>query len=115
MTTEKEQEVFSLVIERYQHGASENDIRAAFQDFLQTAGVAALVDMRTEAPPGAGYAGQMDLYVHNTCIEFKTDILRSGAPNPEHIAQLDGYIENLLIMTNPCVKAPKGRSHERFN
>ena len=96
MTTEKEQEAFNLVIERYRTGASENDIRAAFQDFMQTARIATLAEMKTEAPPGAGHAGRMDLYVHNTCIEFKTDILRSGAPNPEHVAQLDGYIESLL-------------------
>lgn len=96
MTTNKEQVSFNLVIERYWTGASESDIRAAFQDFMQTAGVAALAEMTTEAPPGTGNAGRMDLYVHNTCIEFKTDILQSGGPNPEHVAQLDRYIENLL-------------------
>jgi len=96
MTTQSEQEAFSLVLERYRTGASENDIRAAFQDFMQTADIATLAEMKTEAPPGTGNPGRMDLYVHNTCIEFKTDILRSGSPNPEHVAQLDGYIENLL-------------------
>ena len=35
--------------------------------------------MTTEVPPGGGNAGRMDLYVHNTCIEFKRDILRAGA------------------------------------
>ena len=30
MTSNNEQEAFSLVIERQQHGASENDIRFAF-------------------------------------------------------------------------------------
>ena len=38
----------------------------------------------------------MDLYVHNTCIEFKTNILRGGAPDPEYVAQLDGYLKSLL-------------------
>ena len=38
----------------------------------------------------------MDLYVHNTCIEFKTNILRGGAPDQEYVAQLDGYLKNLL-------------------
>ena len=96
MTTDKEQEAFILVIERHRNGASENDIRAAFQRFAETAGIADLSEMTTEAPPGIGNSGRMDLYVHNTCIEFKTDILRNGVPNPEHVAQLDGYIENLL-------------------
>ena len=38
----------------------------------------------------------MDLYVHNTCIEFKTNILRGGVPDQEYVAQLDGYLKNLL-------------------
>ncbi len=96
MTNDKEQEAFILVIERHRNGASENDIRAAFQRFAETADIADLSEMTTEAPPETGNAGRMDLYVHNTCIEFKTDILRNGVPNPEHVAQLDGYIENLL-------------------
>ncbi|MDE2787656.1 MAG: N-6 DNA methylase [Chloroflexota bacterium] len=96
MATEKEQETFGLVIDRHRSGDTENDIRLAFIRFMETAGIADLPDMATEGPPGVGHAGRMDLYVHNTCIEFKTDILRNGAPNPEHVAQLDGYIENLL-------------------
>lgn len=96
MISNKEQEAFSLVIERQKDGAPENDIRFAFQTFMVAAGLARADEMSTEAPPGAGNPGRMDLYVHNTCIEFKTDILRGGAPNPEHVAQLDGYIENLL-------------------
>ena len=38
----------------------------------------------------------MDLYVHNTCIEFKTNIVRNGLPIHADVAQLDGYLENLL-------------------
>ena len=38
----------------------------------------------------------MDLYVHNTCIEFKTNIVRNGQPVLDNIAQLDGYLESLL-------------------
>ena len=91
-----EQEAFSLVIERHRNAASEDDIRAAFQRFAETSGIATLGEMAREAPPRAGHAGRMDLYVHNTCIEFKRDILRNGSPNPEHVAQLDGYIESLL-------------------
>ena len=96
MTTSKEQEAFSLVVERHKSSASENDIRTAFQRFMETAGVAAVSEMTTERPPGVGNPGRMDLYVHNTCIEFKTNILRGGAPDPEYVAQLDGYLKNLL-------------------
>ena len=96
MTTSKEQEAFGLVVERHKSGASENDIRNAFQRFMETAGVAAASEMTTERPPGVGNPGRMDLYVHNTCIEFKTNILRGGVPDQEYVAQLDGYLKNLL-------------------
>ena len=96
MTTDKEQEAFSLVVERQKNSASENDIRNAFQRFMETAGIAAASEMTTEVPPGQGNPGRMDLYVHNTCIEFKTNIVRNGQPVPDNIAQLDGYLESLL-------------------
>ena len=96
MTTSKEQEAFGLVVECQKSSASENDIRNAFQRFMETAGVAEASEMTTERPPGVGNPGRMDLYVHNTCIEFKTNILRGGAPDPEYVAQLDGYLKNLL-------------------
>ena len=92
MTTEKEQEAFGLVVQRQKSGASENDIRAAFQRFMETAGVAALAETTTEGPPGIGNPGRMDLYVHNTCIEFKKDIVRNGLPVRGYVAQLDGYL-----------------------
>ena len=96
MTTSKEQEAFGLVVERHKSSASENDIRNAFQRFMETAGVAAASEMTTERPPGVGNPGRMDLYVHNTCIEFKTNILRGGAADQEYVDQLDGYLKNLL-------------------
>ena len=96
MTTSKEQEAFGLVVERHQSGASENDIRTAFQRFMETAGVAEASEMTTERPPGVGNPGRMDLYVHNTCIEFKTNSVRNGVPIPGDVAQLDGYLKSLL-------------------
>ena len=96
MTTDREREAFGLVVERHRLSASENDIRAAFQRFMETAGVAPLAEQTTEGPPGIGNPGRMDLYVHNTCIEFKTDSVRNGIPIPVYVAQLDGYLENLL-------------------
>ena len=96
MTTSNEQEAFSLVIERQANGATENDIRYAFQRFMEVARVATAAEMSTEGPPGLGNPGRMDLYVHNTCIEFKTNILQAGQPHGGYVSQLDGYIENLL-------------------
>ena len=102
MTTasDKEREAFGLVVERHKGGATENDIRYAFQRFMETAGLATAADMSTEGPPGIGNPGRMDLYVHNTCIEFKTEILQHGVPNPEYVDQLRGYLNNLLKAGN---------------
>ena len=36
MTTEKEQEAFGLVVDRHKNATSENDIRTAFQRFMET-------------------------------------------------------------------------------
>ena len=96
MTTNKEQEAFGLVLERHKSSASENDIRAAFQRFMETASIVALAETTTEGPPGLGNPGRMDLYVHNTCVEFKKDIVRNGLPVRGYIDQLDGYLESLL-------------------
>ena len=95
-TATSEQEALGLVIGRHNGGASENDIRTAFQRFMETTGLAAAHEMSTEVPPGLGNPGRMDLYIHNTCIEFKTFILRDGSPNPGYVTQLDGYLERLL-------------------
>ncbi len=95
-TSNSELDAFALVIKHYRDGSSESDIRGAFQNFLDKAGVASWADMSTEAPPGPDGHGRMDLYIHNTCIEFKKEILRNGIPIPENITQLDGYLEDLL-------------------
>ena len=91
-----ESETFASVIRCHNDGASENDIRTAFQFFAVVAGIAGHNEMKTEAPPGPGGQGRMDLYVHNTCIEFKTDIFRNGSIHPPYVAQLDGYIDQLV-------------------
>ena len=90
-----EVDAFELIMNHHNSGSSENDVRYAFQRFLEAAGIAAAEEMRTEAPPGQSGGGRMDLYVHNTCIEFKRDIMQAGRVNPEDIAQLDGYIRQL--------------------
>ena len=96
MTTEKEQEAFGLVIENHKKATSENDIRYAFQRFMEMAAMATASEMSTEGPPGTGNPGRMDLYIHNTCIEFKKFIVRDGVPIPGYITQLDGYLESLF-------------------
>ncbi len=90
-------DAFGLVVESHRRAASENDVRTAFQRFLEVAGLAPLTTQRTEAPPGAGVSGRMDLYIPGRCcFEFKTDIRLRGAADPAHVDQLDGYLEALL-------------------
>ena len=60
MTTDKEQKAFGLVLERHKSSSSENDIRTAFQRFMETAGLAAASEMTTEIQPGQGNPGSMD-------------------------------------------------------
>ena len=94
--TNPEIDAFGLVITRHRNGDSENDIRTAFQFFLEKAGIASLDDMYTETPPGPFSRDRIDLYVHNTCIEFKRDIIRAGVVNQDDIDQLDKYIRQLV-------------------
>ena len=100
MATDLEREAFGLVVERNRLSASENDVRYAFQRFMETAGIAEASEMFTEVRPGLGNPGRMDLYVHNTCIEFKTDSVRNGLPIPDFVSQLDRYLESLLKAGN---------------
>ena len=92
----EEYEAFGEILNRHKNGDSENDIRTAFQFFLEKADIASLSDMSTEYPPGPFTRDRMDLYLHNTCIEFKKDIIHAGKVNPADIAQLDGYIKQLV-------------------
>ena len=91
-----EESAFALVIQRHNEGASENDIRVAFMEFLRITGIADIADMSTEKPPGFHHQKRIDLYVYNTCIEFKKDILRRNTINSDAMSQLDGYIANLV-------------------
>ncbi|MYA61316.1 MAG: hypothetical protein F4X94_01905, partial [Dehalococcoidia bacterium] len=62
--TNPEYDAFGQVIARHQNGDSENDIRTAFQFFLEKAGIAGLDEMYTETPPGPFSRDRIDLYVH---------------------------------------------------
>ena len=86
-------EYLGKLLERHQLGASENDIRSAFRDFLIRTGIADdESEIVTETAPAADSRNKVDLYLRNTYVEFKKSILRGGAIDPEAIAQLDGYI-----------------------
>ena len=91
----EEYEAFEQVVFRHRVGGSESDIRIAFILFMEKAGIASHSEMTTESPAGHSL-DRVDLYVYNTCIEFKKDIIRGGRINPDDIAQLDNYIKQLV-------------------
>ena len=95
-TITPEQEAFATVIERHNSGVAEENIATAFQVFMAAAGIAPHSAMVAQERPGPDGKGRMDLYVYNTCIEFKKDILVHGAISQADIKQLDGYIEQLV-------------------
>ncbi len=99
------------MLQRHKRGEEEANIRSAFRDFLLETGLARAEDMREEANPGADSSDRVDLYVHNTVIEFKRNIMVRGAVRDDAIKQLDGYLSQLLesgsgehngILTDGC-------------
>ena len=95
-TRTREQEAFATVIERHNSGVAEENIATAFQVFMAEAGIAPHSAMTAQERPGPDGKGRMDLYVYNTCIEFKKDILVHSSINQADIKQLDGYIDQLV-------------------
>ena len=92
----EEEKALALVIQRHNRVSSENDIRVAFMEFLRISDIAEISNMSTETPPGVHNPGHMDLYVYNTCIEFKRNLIRKNAIDPEAVSQLDRYLELLV-------------------
>lgn len=86
-------EYLGKLLERHRDGASENDIRSAFRDFLVRTGIASdEMEIVTETRPSADSRSKVDLYIRNTYIEFKRSILKGSAVDPDAVEQLDGYI-----------------------
>ena len=86
-------EYHAKLLERNINGASENDIRSAFRDFLLRTGIAAdESEIKTETRPAADSRNKVDLYLRNTYVEFKRSVIKGNAIDPDAIAQLDGYI-----------------------
>ncbi len=86
-------EYFGKILDRHNQGASENDIRSAFRDFLVRTGIASdESEIVTETRPAQDSRSKVDLYLRNTYVEFKRSIIKGGSIDPDAIAQLDGYI-----------------------
>ena len=86
-------EYLGKLLERHGDGASENDIRNAFRDFLVRTGIASdESEITTETRPAADSRNKVDLYIRNTYVEIKRSILKGTIIDPEAVDQLDGYI-----------------------
>ncbi len=81
------------LLDQHNEGASESDIRIAFRDFLIQSDIALdESEIRTETRPAADSRNKVDLYIRNTYVEFKRNIITGGVIDPGHIEQLDNYI-----------------------
>ena len=86
-------EYFGKVLDRHDSGASENDIRNAFRDFLVRTGIAGdESEIVTETRPAQDSRSKVDLYLRNTYVEFKRSIIKGSAIDPDAVSQLDGYL-----------------------
>ena len=86
-------EYFSKILDRHNSGASENDIRSAFRDFLVRTGIVGdESEIVTETRPTADSRHKVDLYLRNTYVEFKRSIIKGSDIDPDAISQLDGYL-----------------------
>lgn len=84
---------FGKLLERHQQGATEEDIRMAFRDFIIRTGIIAdESEIKSEMPPGSDSIKRVDLYTRNTYVEFKRNLMIGGEIDPGAIAQLDGYL-----------------------
>ena len=86
-------EYLGSILDRHEAGDSESDIRIAFRYFaLHTGIIADTGAIKTEVPPAADSAKRVDMYAHNTYIEFKRNLIVNGRIDPSYTAQLDGYL-----------------------
>ena len=86
-------EYLGKMLDRHNQGASENDIRSAFRDFLiRTAIAKDESEIVTETRPAKDSRKKVDLYIRNTYVEFKKSIIKTNAIAQEYIDQLDNYI-----------------------
>ena len=84
---------FGLLLQCHEEGRSENDIRSAFRDFLLRTGIINdEMEVKTEVPPGRESQRSVDMYVRNTYVEFKTNIVSGSGVSADAVAQLDDYL-----------------------
>ena len=83
------------ILLRHANFEAEANITSAVRDFLTLTALAESDAIVEENPPSDGSRQAVDLTALDTFIEFKRRIGTAGAaePNPEYVAQLDGYLE----------------------
>ena len=81
------------LLDRHGKGVAEANIGMAFRDFLIQTGIASDPDeILLEEHPVPGSRSRVDLYIRNTYVEFKRDVIKSGSIDQGYISQLDKYI-----------------------
>ncbi len=95
--TDADTDLAAEILRRHNDGSSETDIRSAVWDFIIRTGLAARGEVNQEESPTDGATGRVDLTARDTFFEFKRNLYRGAAIDPQHIAQLDGYLTDALI------------------
>ena len=90
------------ILDQHELLQHEDNIRSAVKRFIEVTGLAAADELELESSPGEG-AKRIDLKTPDLLIEFKKRIgSKPGLdPDPEHVEQLDGYLETSQATGQP--------------
>ena len=89
------------ILDRHNQAAAEAEIGAAVRDFLIATELAPESKIEMEQAPAAGSAGRVDLRTRDIIVEFKRRIGNQITPDPEHVQQLDDYLEAAVAGGQP--------------
>ncbi len=81
------------ILRRHDSGEAEANITSAVRDFLTLTKLVKSEEIKEEKAPALGSRQAVDLTALDTFIEIKKRIGNGLNPNPEHVQQLDDYLE----------------------
>ena len=86
-------EAAAEILRRHNSGEAEANITSAIRDFLTLTKLVKSEEIKEENAPALGSRQAVDLTALDTFIEIKKRIGNGLNPNPEHVQQLDDYLE----------------------
>ena len=85
-------EIATELLRRHDDLQTEANITSSIRDFLVRTGLVESGDINEEISPAEGSGNSVDLAALDTLIEVKRRIGNGIVPDPDHVAQLDGYL-----------------------